>query len=133
MRSHIRVSGDVSYVAHHNPTNTYPAATPTPIRNALPTVRDDGRTKRKGIPVPGGLTPLLHHQPAALLRAQVERPNGRGFGCLPTRRFHVTEDLRLASDERCAPALGGDSLSLARQHSTQTRRHGWYAGPNLGP
>jgi len=46
------------------------------------------------------LAPLLHHQPAALVRAQIEHPHGFCLGGLTAWRLHVTEHLSLPADQR---------------------------------
>jgi hypothetical protein len=45
------------------------------------------------------LAALLHHKPAALFVAEIERPHGRGFGRLTVRGFHITEDLGALADQ----------------------------------
>jgi hypothetical protein len=44
------------------------------------------------------LPSLLHDQPVALLRAQIERPHCGGFCGFAVSRFYLTEHLQLVAD-----------------------------------
>src|SRR5208337_1210512 len=82
------------------------------------------------------LAALLHHKPAALFVAEIERPHGRGFGRLTVRGLHVPENLSALADQRHAPATvpDGGALLFSGFPATRMRRHGWLlpAGDPLG-
>jgi hypothetical protein len=50
------------------------------------------------------LVPLLHHEPPALLVAQIKLRDGRGFCCLVIQRLNGPEVLPALPDDRDAPA-----------------------------
>jgi hypothetical protein len=67
-----------------------------------------------------GLIPFLHHEPPALLLAEIELRDSRGFRRLCVRCLDVTKVLGAAAENRDAPRAqlgGGGLLFHSRGHA----------------